>query len=114
MATLIYLANWRVAAFGASALVALVLFFTWLGRDLLAGKNNAVAQTANADTGASSQTDLSQQTVGQTLATLLVQPALWGAFLFFAFPSMALSAVQNYNIPMLGEDRKSTRLNSSH
>lgn len=103
MATLIYLANWRVAAFGASALVALVLFLTWLGRDLLAGKNSAVAQTANADTGASSQTDLSQQTVGQTLATLLVQPALWGAFLFFAFTSMALSAVQNYTIPMLSD-----------
>jgi MFS family permease len=41
--------------------------------------------------------------VGQTLAFLLVQPALWGAFLFFAFTSIALSAVQNYTIPMLDD-----------
>ncbi|NYT85740.1 MFS transporter [Pollutimonas harenae] len=101
MAALIYLANWRVAAFGASALVAFVLFLTWLGRNLLAGKNTAMAPAI--DTSATPQTDLSQQTVGQTLATLLVQPALWGAFLFFAFTSMALSAVQNYTIPMLGD-----------
>src|SRR5690606_30860791 len=91
MAALIYLANWRMAALGASALVAFVLLLTWLGRDLLAGKNTANA--APADAAASPQGDLSQQTVGQTLATLLVQPALWGAFLFFAFTSMALSAV---------------------
>jgi predicted MFS family arabinose efflux permease len=41
--------------------------------------------------------------VRDTLAALLVQPALWGAFLFFACTSMALSAVQNYTIPMLGD-----------
>ncbi|MGB6102679.1 MAG: MFS transporter [Pusillimonas sp.] len=104
MAAIIYLSNWRVAALGAAALVAFVLFLTWLGRDLLAGKNTTVqAQAADTSAAGSPQTDLSRQTVRQTLATLLVQPALWGAFLFFAFTSMALSAVQNYTIPMLGE-----------
>src|SRR5690606_25929344 len=42
MAALIHVANWRVAAFGAALLVAFVLLLTWLGRDLLAGKNQAV------------------------------------------------------------------------
>ena len=38
-----------------------------------------------------------------TLATLLSKPALWGAFLFFACTSIALSSVQNYTIPLLGQ-----------
>src|SRR5690606_30000597 len=85
MAALIHLYNWRFAAFGAAALVAFVLLLTWLGRDLLAGKNQAVPIQAS---DSAPQSDLSRQTVGQTLATLLVQPALWGAFLFFALTSM--------------------------
>ncbi|MFW7343609.1 MFS transporter [Pollutimonas sp. H1-120] len=101
MAGIIHVSNWRIAAYAAAALVAFVLLLTWLGRDLLAGRNAALEpeQAAAADAPA----DLAQQTVGQTLAILLVQPALWGAFLFFAFTSMALSAVQNYTIPMLGD-----------
>src|SRR5690606_139076 len=72
-------------------------------RGLLAGKNESVPEPAAESGAGQQQTDLSRQSVGQTLATLLVQPALWGAFLFFAFTSMALSAVQNYTIPMLGD-----------
>ncbi len=106
MATIIYLANWRVAAFSAAALVAVVLLLTWLGRDLLTGSSQAVsADTASKAATATdaAEADLSNQTAMQTLTTLLAQPALWGAFLFFAFTSMALSAVQNYTIPMLSE-----------
>ncbi len=102
MATIIYLSNWRIAAFSAAALLAAVLLFTWLGRDLLAGKNQAQAP-ASAATAAAGPADVVKQTAMQTLTALLAQPALWGAFLFFAFTSMALSAVQNYTIPMLGE-----------
>jgi sugar phosphate permease len=104
MTTLIHLANWRVAVFSAAALVAFVLFLTWLGRDLLAGKNQR--QASSTDTAAepsSGAKDLARQSVAETLATLLVQPALWGAFFFFAAMAVALSAVQNYTIPMLGE-----------
>ncbi len=100
MAAIIHVANWRAAAFAASGLVAFVLALVWLGRDLLAGKNEASA--AGPATESAAQPSLARQTVAQTLATLLVQPALWGAFLFFAFTSMSLSAVQNYTIPMLG------------
>jgi FSR family fosmidomycin resistance protein-like MFS transporter len=103
MASLIYMADWRTAAAGAAALVAVVLLFTWLGRDLLAGKNQAQTSASESDETSAAAADLAKQSVMQTLATLLVQPALWGAFLFFLFTSMSLSAVQNYTIPMLGE-----------
>ncbi|MDX3894810.1 MFS transporter [Pusillimonas sp.] len=100
MTTLIHLANWRVAAFGAAGLVAVVLFLIWVGRDLLAGRNE---ERSMVKPKAGETPDLAQQSVGRTLATLLVQPALWGAFFFFACTSIALSAVQNYTIPMLGD-----------
>jgi len=120
MATLIHLFNWRVAALGAAGLVAVVLLCAWLGRDLLGGR----AQTAQAATPARHQEDheteglgqdagvaatgtgsidLSRQSAWQTLLTLTAQPALWGAFLFFACTSIAMSSVQNFTIPMLGQ-----------
>jgi MFS family permease len=95
-----HVANWRVAAGAAACLVAIVLVFTVLGRHLLAGKNQAHAEPQAA--ASSSSTDLSRQTIGRTLTILLAQPTLWGAFLFFAFTSASLSAIQNYTIPMLG------------
>lgn len=126
MATLIHWFNWRIAALGAAGLIAVILFCTWAGRNLLAGRNQAVQNpgvqdqavqsqsqestvSADAPSGAggtqpsAGQPDLSRQTAWQTLLTLLGQPALWGAFLFFMFSSIALSAVQNYTIPMLGQ-----------
>lgn len=99
MSALIYLANWRVAAIGAGVLVAIVLVFVWRGRELLAGKN--VEQTVVGQ--AHKEGSLASKSVGQTLATLARQPALWGAFCFFALTSVSLSAVQNYSIPMLGD-----------
>lgn len=120
MAAFIHLADWRTAAAAASGLVAIVLFMTWLGRDMLAGRNEptdqrsvqeagagagaatAAATAVNSPARTSDATDLSQQGVGRTLHTLMVQPALWGAFLFFAFTSISMSAIQNYTIPMLG------------
>lgn len=109
MAAFIYLANWRVAAAAASGLVAIVLFLTWLGRDMLAGRNQDAMrggepqrEAAAAPRAAASDSDLSRQGVGHILRTLGAQPALWGAFLFFACTSISLSAIQNYTIPMLG------------
>src|SRR5690625_549848 len=120
MAFLIYLFNWRVAAFGAGALVAVILAMAWLGRDLLAPSE--VAVSAQADETASpasvkaaekasqeeAQTstgsiDLSNSGAWQTLTILVSQPALLGAFLFFACTTIAMSSVQNYTIPMLGQ-----------
>lgn len=94
------LADWRVAAFSAAALVAVVLLLAIVGRDLLGGSDPAPdAVEAKATTIAPAP----QESVLTTLTTLLAKPALWGAFLFFAFTSIALSSVQNYTIPLLGE-----------
>lgn len=128
MAVFIQWADWRVAALAASALVAFVLALTWAGRDLLAGRSGKIVGTGEpepaAATGESGEpapgagrggapakahaptavtaADLSSQSVGRTLQTLAMQPALWGAFFFFAFTSISLSAIQNYTIPILG------------
>lgn len=113
MGAIIHVADWRTAAVAASALVGVVLLATWLGRDTLSGRKEA-AQTMRAEAqprpqsgvqtaGAYAQSgDLSQQSVGRTLQTLMMLPALWGAFLFFAFTSISFAAIQNYTIPMLG------------
>jgi FSR family fosmidomycin resistance protein-like MFS transporter len=102
--TLTLLASWRVAAFGAAALVAVILLVTVLGRGLLGGlqKERSRAEPA----AAASATAAAPAKSGGILATLtmlLSRPALWGAFLFFAFTSVALSSVQNYTIPLLGQ-----------
>lgn len=94
------LADWRVAAFSAAALVAVVLLLAIVGRDLLGG-SHPVSDTVQAK--ATVSTPAPQESVLTTLTTLLAKPALWGAFLFFAFTSIALSSVQNYTIPLLGE-----------
>jgi FSR family fosmidomycin resistance protein-like MFS transporter len=103
MATLIQLYNWRVAAYAAAGVLAMVLLLVIAGNRLLS-QAQAVRQAPDAHDGPAGihAPDLSRQSVGQTLATLLVQPALWGAFLFFAFVTASLSAIQNYTIPMLG------------
>ncbi|HUH60451.1 MAG TPA: MFS transporter [Candidimonas sp.] len=103
MAAVIYLSNWRVAAFSASALVALILLLTWVGRGLLAGKNMVDNVDDATPASAAPGMALANQSAYRTLTTLLAQPALWGAFLFFACTSIALSAVQNYTIPMLDQ-----------
>lgn len=127
--TLTLLFNWRVAAFGAAALVAVVLGITVLARHLLEGdihaddsrqaEQAAVSRAAPAPAGAAAHAALPGGTASPpaakqavpgamptgvlaTLAALASRPALWGAFLFFAMSSIALSAVQNYTIPLLG------------
>lgn len=101
MATIIHFSNWRIAAFSAAMLLACVWVLAWMGRHLLSGKQ---ARSVNPQP---SPEDLvisakPQETAYQTLRILVSKPALWGAFLFFAFTTVGLSAVQNYTIPMLG------------
>jgi len=94
IATLTTLFNWRVAAFGATAVVMLALAGTVVWRDLLAVGGAARGAAA-------SSTPAVQAGVGRTLMMLLSRPALWGAFLFFASSTMSGSAVQNYTIPLM-------------
>ncbi|WP_454695438.1 MFS transporter [Achromobacter aegrifaciens] len=104
MTSITLLADWRVAAYSAAGLVALVLLLTILGRDLLGGPSPLEGH-ADAESGkaAAKPAAKPQESVLTTLSTLLSKPALWGAFLFFACTSIALSSVQNYTIPLLGQ-----------
>ncbi|OZI17752.1 MFS transporter [Bordetella genomosp. 7] len=97
--TITLLANWRVAAFSAAGLVAAILLLTVLGRDLLASPGSRARPAAAAGKGDAP----AQDGVLPTLLALLAKPALWGAFLFFACTSIALSSVQNYTIPLLDQ-----------
>lgn len=94
--SLTLLAGWRVAAFGAAALVAVVLLITVLGRNLLGDPR------PHATEGAPAAPSKPPMGALATLAMLASNPALWMAFLFFAFTSVALSSIQNYTLPILG------------
>lgn len=89
--TLSTLFNWRIAVFSAAGLIAFILFLSIWQRELWGkGQNNT-----------ESDLDLSRQSISTTLLILIKKAPLWGAFLFFVFGSVALSAVQNYTIPLL-------------
>ncbi len=104
MTSITLLADWRVAAYSAAGLVALVLLLTVLGRDLIGGPSPLEGHAdAEAGKAAAKPAAKPQESVLTTLSTLLSKPALWGAFLFFACTSIALSSVQNYTIPLLGQ-----------
>lgn len=94
MTSLTHLFNWRVAAFGASLALGVVLALTILGRRLLAvgivRKPKGAARNAGAGNPGSASP-----------LRLLANPVVWGAFLFFTFSSIAISAVQNYTLPIL-------------
>lgn len=102
MTTITLLSDWRVAAYSAAGLVAAVLLLTVLGRDLLGGPTGMETDNPG-DVKAAKPAAKPQESVLTTLATLLSKPALWGAFLFFACTSVALSSVQNYTIPLLDQ-----------
>lgn len=102
MTTIILLADWRVAAYSAAGLVAVVLLLTVLGRNLLGGPTG-LETDVQGDAKTVKPAAKPQERVLATLATLLSKPALWGAFLFFACTSVALSSVQNYTIPLLDQ-----------
>ena len=97
------LADWRVAAFSAAGLVAVILSLSIVGRHLLGGALPVADSDTEAKAAATSTAPAPQESVLTTLMALLSRPALWGAFLFFAFTSIALSSVQNYTIPLLDD-----------
>src|SRR5690606_26055077 len=79
------------------------LLLTILGRKLLGGEPPLSQEAVAAQPAASASAPAPQEGVLTTLMALLSRPALWGAFLFFACTSVALSSVQNYTIPLLGQ-----------
>ncbi|GGX00699.1 MFS transporter [Pigmentiphaga litoralis] len=118
IATLTYFFSWRIAAFGAALLLAAVLAMTVIGRRLLTvdvvrpvvTNDSAIDAAAGVSASATPRggADLPARPVpakaagGGSLKALVSSPVLWGAFLFFLCTSAALSAVQNYTVPLLG------------
>jgi len=107
ISTITLLAGWRVATLAAAALVALLLAWALAWRHLLQGLPlSGARQTHDSQTALdmARQARPRQTTAAArssaTLAKLLAQPALWGAFLFFAWSSIGFSAVQQYTIPL--------------
>ncbi|GAA5233425.1 MFS transporter [Verticiella sediminum] len=89
------LGGWRTAAFGVAVLLGLVLTATLVWRRLLG--DEAVERGA-ADGHAAGR----PRAAGQAnLRALVANPALWGAFVFFALTSTSLSAIQNFTLPIL-------------
>jgi len=92
MSTMSLFLGWRAATFCAALLVALMLAWVYAWRRLLQGLPASGVRAP--------YTPAPSASITTTLGSLLVQPALWGAFLFFAFSSVAFSAVQQYTIPL--------------
>ena len=82
--------GWRFAVMMAAVLIGVLLAVSIWQRELW----GTAPQSSDSK-------HIASQSIGQTLVFLLRQPALWCAFLFFAFSSAALSAIQNYSIPLL-------------
>lgn len=86
--------GWRIAVFAVAALITLVLIISVWQRDLW----GSVQKHTGPDV------ELKSTSMGATFIALTKMPTLWGAFLFFAFGSIALSAIQNYTIPLLSSE----------
>jgi len=96
--------GWRVAALGVALLMSVILVVLVWGKDAL---QVAGSRTNHDESSIKSANDArarphQQSELLSTIKQLLASPALWGAFLFFVCATIALSAVQNYTIPLMG------------
>lgn len=101
VAGITFVAGWRMAALGVAILLAVILLATiaW-GRLLGSAGEDAAEKVVSTDK--STSRNKAPEGVWATVIALSANPALWGAFLFFAMTSVALSAIQNYTLPILG------------
>ena len=90
--------GWREAALGVAILMSAVWIAAVLGRSWL----EVAGTRALKETPSLSTNDEPAPNVFDTLKQILSSHALWGAFLFFCFATIALSAVQNFTIPLMG------------
>ncbi|MBK1780656.1 MFS transporter [Advenella sp. WQ 585] len=85
--------SWRIAAAAAGVLLLLLLLLTYIKAGLIAPVKHTKQATQPEP----------HQTMGfaEKLLLLLKNPALWGAFIFFACGAIALSSVQNFTVPIM-------------
>ena len=100
--------SWRFAAAAAAVVLFALFLATFLGASLLAtpaSQTDTKSDTKNekhTDKQAQERPRAAEPGFAAKLRLLLKNPALWGAFLFFAFTSGSMSSVQNFTIPILG------------
>ena len=94
--------GWREAAFGVALLMLAVLVVIVLGRSYLHVEGSVAQQRQQKIHPTVGGAPVISASVLATLKQLLASPALWGAFLFFCCATIALSSVQSFTIPLMG------------
>lgn len=100
--------SWRFAAAAAAVVLFALFLATFIGASLLAtpaaqtDAKGAATDDKQADESVQERPRAAEPGFAAKLRMLLKNPALWGAFLFFAFTSGSMSSVQNFTIPILG------------
>ena len=94
--------GWREAAFGVALLMLAVLVVIVLGRSYLHVEGSVAQQRQQKIHPTVGGAPVVSASVLATLKQLLASPALWGAFLFFCCATIALSSVQSFTIPLMG------------
>lgn len=94
--------GWRAAAFGVALLMLAVLIIIVLGRAFLEVEGTRAQQRQQKSHPTAGSPRAAPASVLATFRQLLASPALWGAFLFFCCATIALSSVQNFTIPLMG------------
>jgi len=94
--------GWREAAFGVAILMLAVLIIIVYGRSFLEVEGTQAQQRQQKIDPKADTPLVAPAGVLATFKQLLASPALWGAFLFFCCATIALSAVQNFTIPLMG------------
>lgn len=92
------LAGWRFAMFAVAAMVGLILLACIIWQRYLHGEVESVV--GDGGQVSASVAHKQPQSLAETARSLIASPALWGAFVFFAMTSIALSAIQNYTLPI--------------
>ena len=93
--------GWRNAMLAVATLVSAILVACIVWRRYLEVAVAPVVGSGQPPASNAGKPRAAPQSFADTLRTLAASPALWGAFAFFALTSVALSAIQNYTLPVL-------------
>lgn len=92
--------GWRFAMFAVAAMIGIILLACIIWQRFLHVNVEPIVGDGGLATSQAASTRKAPQSLAETMRSLLARPALWGAFVFFALTSVALSAIQNYTLPI--------------